>query len=135
MITSLIMRDQTYSIIMNVILQANAERVNAISKNMQKYKFKVSLERLGVSKYFQFNQAFREQIMKGASGEEIIAEEQRVNFETIIEKNKGSLPGNSPTDIKAPIPSGSIKPFERTINALKEIPEINSPMSKLEYIY
>lgn len=37
---------------MNVILQANADRVNAISKNMQKYKFKVSLERLGVSKYF-----------------------------------------------------------------------------------
>jgi hypothetical protein len=27
------------------------------------------------------------------------------------------------------------KPFERTIAALKEIPEVNSPMSKLEYIY
>jgi hypothetical protein len=27
------------------------------------------------------------------------------------------------------------KPFERTINSLKEIPEINSPMAKLEYIY
>jgi Vacuolar sorting protein 9 (VPS9) domain len=27
------------------------------------------------------------------------------------------------------------KPFERTIAALKEIPEVNAPMSKLEYIY
>lgn len=27
------------------------------------------------------------------------------------------------------------KPFESTIEALKEIPEINSPMKKLEYIY
>ncbi len=27
------------------------------------------------------------------------------------------------------------KPFERTIAALKEIPEVNAPMQKLEYIY
>lgn len=27
------------------------------------------------------------------------------------------------------------KPFEKTIAALKEIPEINAPMAKLEYIY
>ena len=27
------------------------------------------------------------------------------------------------------------KPFEKTIEALKEIPDINAPMSKMEYIY
>jgi hypothetical protein len=26
-------------------------------------------------------------------------------------------------------------PFEKTIKALKELPEINSPMLKMEYIY
>ena len=38
-----------------------------------------------------------------------------MNFETVVES--------------------ACKPFERTIEALNEIPEINSPMSKLEYIY
>ena len=28
----------------------------------------------------------------------------------------------------------SFKPFEQTISALKEIPEINSPMKKMEFI-
>lgn len=27
------------------------------------------------------------------------------------------------------------KPYEQTINALKEIPELNSPMKKMEFIY
>jgi len=46
------MKDQTYSIILNSILQASSERVKAIQKNMNKYKYKLSLDKLGVSKYF-----------------------------------------------------------------------------------
>ena len=67
MITSQVMMDQTYSIIMNSILQASSGRVKAIQKNMAKYRFKVNLEKLGVSKYFHFNTAFRDNITKGES--------------------------------------------------------------------
>lgn len=52
MVTSMVMMDQTYSIVMNVLLQAWTERVKVIQRNMAKYKFKISLEKLGVSKYF-----------------------------------------------------------------------------------
>jgi hypothetical protein len=65
MITSQVMMDQTYSIIMNSILQNTAERVRDIQKNMARYRFKVNLEKLGVSKYFWFNTAFREAVIKG----------------------------------------------------------------------
>ena len=50
---------------MNSILQATSSRVKAIQKNMAKYRFKVNLEKLGVSKYFHFSSAFRDQITKG----------------------------------------------------------------------
>jgi hypothetical protein len=59
--------DQTYSIIMNSILQASSSRVKTIQKNMAKYRFKINLEKLGVSKYFHFNTAFRENITQGES--------------------------------------------------------------------
>ena len=81
---------------------------------MAKFRFKVNLDKLGVSKYFHFNAAFRDEVIKSAN-----PTEERVNFESLHEK--------PPTD--------QAKPFERTIAALKEIPEVNSPMSKLEYIY
>ena len=58
------MQDHTYSIIMNSILQASADRVNLIKRNMARYKFKVNLEKLGVGQYFQFNNAFREAIIR-----------------------------------------------------------------------
>jgi hypothetical protein len=64
MITSTIMMDQTYSIIMNSILQASAGRVKDIQKNMAKFRFKVNLEKLGVSKYFHFNTAFRDEVIR-----------------------------------------------------------------------
>lgn len=44
-----------------------------------------------------------------------------MDFESIIESKQSAV--------------GMAKPFERTINALKDIPDINSPMAKLEYIY
>lgn len=43
-----------------------------------------------------------------------------MNFESTLEDKDGLNPS---------------KPFERTIAALKEIPEVNAPMQKLEYIY
>jgi len=49
---------------MNSILQASAVRVKDIQRNMAKYRFKVNLEKLGVSKYFHFNPAFRDEVMK-----------------------------------------------------------------------
>ena len=115
MITSLVMMDQTYSIIMNIILQASAGRVKQISKNMASYRFKVNLEKLGVSNYFHFNTAFRDQVIRESK---LVPEEERINFESVHEKS---------VDLAIP--------FERTIAALKEIPEVNSPMSKLEYIF
>jgi len=36
---------------------------------MAKYRFKVNLEKLGVSKYFHFNTPFRDNISKGESEE------------------------------------------------------------------
>jgi len=66
MITSQVMLDQTYSIIMNSILQAPSNRVKTIQKNMAKYRFKVNLDKLGVSKYFHFNTSFREEVIKGS---------------------------------------------------------------------
>ena len=101
---------------MNSILQASSSRVKTIQKNMARYRFKVNLEKLGVSKYFQFNTAFRDSITKGESE----FAQQKVNFESTLEEN----------DVLNPS-----KPFERTIAALKEIPEVNAPMQKLEYIY
>jgi hypothetical protein len=85
---------------------------------MAKYRFKVNLDKLGVSKYFHFNTNFREKIVKGENEE---SEPQKVNFESTIEETTDKI---NPT-----------KPFERTIAALKEIPEVNAPMQKLEYIY
>jgi len=82
---------------------------------MASYRFKVNLEKLGVSNYFHFNTAFRDQVIREAKE---VPEEERINFESMHEKH---------VDLA--------KPFERTIAALKEIPEVNSPMSKLEYIY
>jgi hypothetical protein len=82
---------------------------------MASYRFKVNLEKLGVSNYFHFNTAFRDQVIRESKE---VPEEERINFESVHEK---------PVDLS--------KPFERTIAALKEIPEVNSPMSKLEYIY
>lgn len=103
---------------MNVVLQANSERVKAIQRNMSRYKFKLSLDRLGVSKYFQFSFGFRDQLIMKEKGNG--KEESRMNYEqSMVDKE---------------VPSAA-KPFERTIAALKEIPEINSPMAKLEYIY
>lgn len=52
MVTGYIMKKQVYSVIMNSLLLKNAERVKKIQKNLNKYKYKVSLEKLGVSKYF-----------------------------------------------------------------------------------
>jgi len=78
---------------------------------MAKYRYKVNLEKLGVNKYFHFNTALRDELIKSKS------EGDRVNFESVTDAS------NQP------------KPFERTIAALKEIPEVNNPMSKLEYIY
>ena len=63
MVTSQVMMDQTYSIVMNALLQAHTDRVKVIQRNMSKYKYKVSLDRLGVSKYFQFSLAFRDQVI------------------------------------------------------------------------
>lgn len=65
MITSIVMKDYTYSIIMNTILQAQNDRVKQIQRNMSKYKYKLSLEKLGVSKYFQLSTAFREEVASG----------------------------------------------------------------------
>ena len=62
MVTTLIMRDSTYSILMNLILHANDKRVKTIQRNIHKYKYKVSLDKLGVNKYFQFNKSFKELI-------------------------------------------------------------------------
>ncbi len=84
---------------------------------MSRYRFKISLEKLGVSKYFHFNTAFRDQIIKGESEE---VKQQPVNFESNLEDTEAL---------------NHSKPFERTIAALKEIPEVNAPMQKLEYIY
>ena len=49
---------------MNSILHANAGRVKQIQKNMASYRFKVNLDKLGVSKYFHFNAAFREEVIR-----------------------------------------------------------------------
>ena len=62
MITSLVMKDQTYSILMNALLQMNRHRVNLIQRNMNKYKYKVNLHKLHVNKFFQFNTTFRDLI-------------------------------------------------------------------------
>ncbi len=81
-----------------------------IQQNIKKYRFKVNLEKLGVSKYFHFSPTFRDEVAKGDANNT-----ERVNFESLQPE--------------------LTKPFERTIAALKEIPEVNSPISKLEYIY
>lgn len=47
---------------MNIILLVNRKRITRISKHINKYKFKMNLEKLGVSKYFQFNKTFKELI-------------------------------------------------------------------------
>lgn len=59
-VTTLIMKDQAYSIVMNSILQSNQNRIREIFRNMNKFKFKISLEKLGVTNYFQLNRTFRE---------------------------------------------------------------------------
>lgn len=69
---------------MNSILQSSSERVKAIQKNMAKYKFKVSLDKLGVSKYFHFNTAFRDDVIKGSSTN-IDESPNNVNFESTID--------------------------------------------------
>ena len=51
---------------------------------MAKYKFKVSLDKLGVSKYFHFNTAFRDDVIKGSSTN-IDESPNNVNFESTIE--------------------------------------------------
>jgi hypothetical protein len=60
MTTTFVMKKNTYSIIMNTILLANNERVKKIQKHLNKYKYKVNLEKLGVRKYFWFNKGFRD---------------------------------------------------------------------------
>eukprot|EP00347_Sterkiella_histriomuscorum_P018663 403344650 len=151
MLTSVIMKDQTYSIIMNSILQGNQDRVKAIQKNMSKYKFKINLDKLGVSKYFQFSSTFRDLISTQSEStlstskinsklspykqqdltdlssktikEELYSSPTRTKSQTFMKKRKNSYSRDNH------------KPFEKTIEALKEIPEINSPMKKLEFIY
>lgn len=58
-------------------------------------------------------------------------DDDRVMYESVSESNIASGAA-APLALQEQINS---KPFERTIEALKEIPEINSPMQKLEYIY
>jgi hypothetical protein len=93
---------------------------------MNKYKYKVNLEKLGVSKYFQFSSSFRDLI----KNEKEFVKEQGTSSQdnasrslTVFKKKRNSFKENMS------------KPFEKSIQALKEIPDINSPMSKLEYIY
>lgn len=98
---------------------------------MLKYKFKVSLEKLGVSKYFQFNKSFKELVQRDSTSSIILDEG---------DKSKGKKSHRSQTLKKKQKRKNSFshatnKPFERTIESLKEIPEINSPIQKLEYIY
>ena len=123
MVTTLVMKDQTYSIIMNSILQGSADRIKTIQRNMNKYRFKVNLDKLGVSKYFQFSSNFRELIQNDRKeGYDPIGQFSR--SVTMFKKSR-----------RPSFKESTHKPFDQTIDALKEVPEINSPMSKLEYIY
>ena len=120
MVTTLVMnRDQTYSIVMNSLLQLNNERVRAISRNMTKYKYKVNLDRLGVNKYFQFSTAFKQLLLT----ETHPSPSSRAKTFIKQASKKPKKQKNAP------------KPFEKAVEALKEIPEINAPMAKIEYIY
>lgn len=63
---------------MNSILYANNDRIKIIQKHMARYRFKVSLEKLGVNKYFQFNSTFRD----------LIKNERVLKHETMVENGK-----------------------------------------------
>ncbi|CDW75334.1 UNKNOWN [Stylonychia lemnae] len=150
MITSLIMKDQTYSIIMNAILQGSSDRVRNIQKNIGKYRYKINLDKLGVSKYFQFSRTFKDLLQQDTSTMsksqnkdpiqqlnmnvnpmikdqklEILDQRQLIRSKTLKKKRRR----------KNSYSKDTYKPFEKSIEALKEIPEINSPMKKLEFIY
>ena len=52
MLTTVILQRTTYSTIMKCIVLGNSESLKKIQKNMQKFRYKVNLEKLGVRKYF-----------------------------------------------------------------------------------
>ena len=52
LVTTLVMKEHGYAIVRNDNLEDTHTRIRDIYKNMNKYKFKLSLEKLRVSKYF-----------------------------------------------------------------------------------
>lgn len=52
LVTSLVMKERTYTLIMNSILLGNIERIKKIQTNINNFKYKISLDKLGISKYF-----------------------------------------------------------------------------------
>ncbi len=130
MTTTFVMKKNTYSIIMNTILLANNERVKKIQRNLNKYKYKVNLEKLGVRKYFWFNKGFRDLLRLTQNQSILETQDKAMSLE--LGKKLTKLVSKD-EDIYGL--SNNLKPFEDTIEAIKAIPKIESPMMKLEYIY
>jgi hypothetical protein len=83
---------------------------------------------LGVSKYFWFNKNLRDKERLDKFSASII---DNFNASTVYTSSEGKSVSKDLDDNGL----DNLKPFDETIEALKDIPKIESPMRKLEYIY
>ncbi|CDW81903.1 UNKNOWN [Stylonychia lemnae] len=148
LVTTMVMQNQTYSIIMNAILFENVHRIKKIQQNMTRFKHRVNLQKLGVNKYFQFSPSFKKLVQTDENQHIDIKNENesiQMNIDQLVEENNqnhingiGNFEKRSLTidkRVKRSSTKEANRPFEKTIEAFKEIPKLNSPMKKLEFIY